>query len=1005
MTKLLKATVLVAVFAMLAGAAAPTFSQEKPSSAALPITLIPTGTAPSTWQQLYCNAAPAQRPGKCINKCQPGYHPGGPIYQPNNPTNSGKEPNCICILNGTTPPTPSLVHVHSVQTPQGTTIVDGDTPSDPLLTVGEQITLNGCNFGSTGVDGGTVGLETPSGSYFPVLPKPRGANWTDSTIKFTVPLYAGAQPDPAYPVPNVSSGALQVQGNGGNSNTVSLLVACPQPTIGSIGPTSVAPGGSIQLSGCGFGSSPGQISLAVPGTAVSTQSGAAPEAYVIQPGSGWSGDAITFQVPATVPPGNYTLNAQIPTITSTSTSYSNISDAPGIDNTITVTAPSPSSSSPQPSVQFGTINPQTQQFTPSQAGSTPFVSLWPQQPSSSSGLTSTGPWRTVQGESPAAPSLWATTNMQTSIPVQVENYQHLEGTVVQLMIWQDQTGPLTCDPNGPSDQSPDGNKGSWQPIGSAQAIPEGPPQTIQIPVSLNPGVNYLALGGGLGNLMTYHPTVTTAPCPADGGPSINPGNSPSTYPNNMIGQWVQPVIVLPVYTVTLDALPYTIIYEPPGDQSNSKVVDTITSSIQYKIGAGSKTSNSSNDVNNTCESASLSVAGLGPSYESCDQTSETTQNDFAQQWTNSQQIATTGSNTYNVGPVTSLIPDPPSSSSAYQSWGSDYANEPFWYDGFVFLMNPQYAVYNDNGAAVFRLLPNYLPTYSQPVPLALLAACAAGLPTPIGPGFPVAGNPCAIGNFILTPSEALSALGLDPFYPNGQSQDPTGGCVASATTACRILPSSSQDYGEDQNSILVSFQVGQQQTGEYDTTNTYTATATGVQKTTLGFKDDLSQTITAINGIGSSGGSSGGSSSPVSATIGISNESSNTQTTIVAVNYTVSTIASTSQTYLDTVTLADDDAASTVGGISCKAATSPCHAKLAPEPTGFTPTAYWDSMFGTLLFRDPYAPGPPAGNYTEQMKKILPGILGKMQPYLQLHAGTPIRVSPKTKTTPAAETK
>ena len=480
--------------------------------------------APATWQQLYCEASPQQPQGACINACQPGYHPGGPVYKMNDPTNGGKEPPCSCSLNGGPSVTQSLVHVHSVQTPQGTTIVDGNNVSYPQVAVGQQITLNGCNFGSSG----SIGVQDTTGNYSLSLPTPMGSNWTDTTIKMTVPMNAAAQPDPAFHIPNTSTGALEVQAASGNSQSVYMLVTCAQPTIGGIQPTSVAPGGSIQLTGCGFGSQPGQISLAVPDTLVSTQSGNTSETYVIPTGNGWSGNTITFQIPATVPVGSYAMTAQIPPTSAQGTSYTNISYAPGISNTITVTAPSASGSGLQSGTQFGIINSTTQQFTPSQVGtaysSTPFVSLWPKLPSQNNGLVSAGPQQTVQGETPAAGWLWASSNMQALIPVQVENYQG-SGISLQLEIWQDQPGPLQCDPKGPGNRSPDGNMGSWQPIGSPQNIPVGPLQTIYIPVALNPGVNYLAVRSLYG-IDTYNPIIPTSNCPANNAPFISAAGSP-----------------------------------------------------------------------------------------------------------------------------------------------------------------------------------------------------------------------------------------------------------------------------------------------------------------------------------------------------------------------------------------------------------------------------------------------------------------------------------------------
>ena len=219
------------------------------------IKLIPVPTTQQAgaggWQQTYCEAQPKtpQGPLQCINKCTAGTYPVMPTLTPQLPGQSGGEPNCRCLADGTTLPTtvaPSLVHIHSVTTQQGTTIVDGSSATNPVVTVGQQITLTGCNFGNSGI----VEEQTPNNGGFQIaLPTPTGANWSSTTVKMEVSpnIAANLYGNGSY------GGVIELQAPGGLSNQVYLNVNCPTPTISGIGPTGVQPGGSEAEGGGGRG--------------------------------------------------------------------------------------------------------------------------------------------------------------------------------------------------------------------------------------------------------------------------------------------------------------------------------------------------------------------------------------------------------------------------------------------------------------------------------------------------------------------------------------------------------------------------------------------------------------------------------------------------------------------------------------------------------------------------------------------------------------------------------
>ncbi len=952
-----------------------------------------------TWQQQYCTA-PTTPPGmqKCINKCLTGYHSDGPLYTPGSQQNPNQpEPLCKCVLNSKTPLIPatqSAVHIHSVDLGYPSyqeIIVDsgppyedttGNTvPDQPVVSAGEQIALTGCNFGQAG----TLGILNTAGdmSSFPVAPTNNTPQpWSDTQIRMTVPAALASQPWGAAGSV-VAQGLLEVEAKLGNSNEVTFLVSCPQPAVANATPASTTPGGTVQIRGCGLTGSNGRtstVTLQSTGTVISTQSGPAPESIAVTSVSSATNTGITFQVPASAPTGTYNIAVD------------------GTASTVPISVVAASSPSLGTSAAFavGSYDPQAQQFNAS--GNVFQYTFFP--------LTAV-----TTGISPPAPQVWASLNTAATVPVLVANDRNNSNAAlpVPLEVWQDQV-PVQCDPHGPADTSPDGNAGHWVEVANPPQVAAGTGETsISVPVTLNPGVNYVTLGGqtGISNYGTeaaenctgcsnqIHQAAAAFTCNTTAAPYTNANSSSSAYPNNMIGQWVQEIDVLPMYTVTLDAVPYSILYEPPGNQSTSNVNQAVTTTTLYKIGGGTKTSNSASDANETCWALSLAVAGVGPSTQNCNSQTIGSSSDFAGQWTGSTLYSLTSTSSWPIGKVTSLVPSPdPSWPGSYSAWGDTYANEPFWYDGFVFLLNPQYAVYNNAGTAEFMLTPQgNTQLTTAPVTVAFLAACAAGLKSPTGPGFPAQGNPCALGNNIsLTSQEALNALNLDPFYPGGQSTDPTQGCTGST---CRVQPvadSTSCCYQEDTlNPVGIQYTLSTQHTSETDTNVAYTATGSNVQKTTVSVAAKESGPLS----LGPSGGTLTGNANG-----SVQQTSTQTQGVGITVNYLSATILTSQQSTGVQVTLLDLDNTFPPGATASKILCQQCHAPLLPPPYApFTVDVYQDSLFGTLLFRTPGAPPAPAGVTAQaEIRKLLPTIMQQQQPFLierKVYAAPPRLMIPK----------
>jgi hypothetical protein len=822
--------------------------------------------------------------------------------------------NTKCELPAKCPSAILQVHIHSVSIGSKEYVVDGDVHPDAKVDVGQPVVLNGCNFGSSG----TIGVIDAAGKLTSLSASsvPTAQPWTDNSITLTVTPAMAIQAK-GTTTPMVYTGRIGVETEIGNSNTAPLSVVCSQPEITSVSPASTAPNGAVAIAGCGFGPTSGAVTLQSTETNISTQSGYAPETFPVQSTWSWGDKGLSFRVPASTPAGSYTI-----AVNGTSGNYN-----------IIVSPAASTSPGTQPPSTVGAYDPQTLKFTPRSADSTPFYDVISPDITASYGI------------SPVSPNVWAAFNTQTAIPVQVENIQNqvindpskFIKLAVQLQIWQ-HTPIVQCDPNGPMHGSPDGNAGQWVQLGTPQPVALGTQKTnLPYPVSLNPGVNYVALGAN----GVPPQSASGFQCPANGGPYSNSNASPSAYPNSMIGKLVQEIYVLPVSTAVLDAVPYTIIYEPPGDQSTSNVSYSVTNSTQYKVTAQTKTSNSKSDAVNTCYSAGITIQGVGPTYQDCTTLTNASESDFAGQWIGGTLYSNMSGVGWPIGKVTTLVPSPdPGWLGDFKSWGDTYANEPFWYDEFVFLLNPTYAVYNSGGTATFLLLPqNNLQMNAPPIPVAYLAACAAGLPAPTGPGFPAASNPCDLGNnVILTPQEALSALHLDPFYPGGQGIDPTGGCTG---PSCRIQPATFATpipccVPEDSTiPSEINTNLTTQTSSEVDSTSTYIATVTNVHGTTGAINAKL-------DGI------------PLSITpsAGVSQASTLTQNSSVTISYETSTILTSQQSTAVQIQLSDVD--------NAFGTCSKCHAPLVPvAPTGFSVSVYEDSFFGTLLFRDPGAPGEP----------------------------------------------
>ncbi len=161
------------------------------------------------------------------------------------------------LMPYTVPPTPNITSI---------------TPNPAAL--GTSVTITGSNFGASQVSGSTVSFNgTNAGT---------ASSWSATSITLAVP--SGA-----------TTGGVVVTVGGVASSSWSLTVQAT-PTISSISPTALTPGGQLTINGSGFGASQGAGYIAFQG------------AEYVTAVSSWSATQIIVTVPSNVIPGNLYVN-------------------------------------------------------------------------------------------------------------------------------------------------------------------------------------------------------------------------------------------------------------------------------------------------------------------------------------------------------------------------------------------------------------------------------------------------------------------------------------------------------------------------------------------------------------------------------------------------------------------------------------------------------------------------------------------------------------------------
>lgn len=407
-------------------------------------------------------------------------------------------------------------------------------------------------------------------------------------------------------------------------------------------------------------------------------------------------------------------------------------------------------------------------------------------------------------------------------------------------------------------------------------------------------------------------------------------------------------VIAPTALYQMKAIPYTIVYQPPGDQSTVSFAAATTYGTTYTLGTSTENDTSSTAEQNETTKFSESYAfGLTAGFGDTNVWDQTVKQGFGA--TNGTTGVGTGSTafsfTWQIPAAPSLTPGTGAVCATLTSCGSQispanaYAAEPFWLDTFVLLIHPQYAYWQLAAGSQNFVLYGAVPVTAD-ITVAELDACARGQMW-----FQL--NPCQVEysdsditaangqpisyagvtrTLTLTASEAAHLLALDPFYAQGQN--------ANILTS-RATPIASANYGASIGAPARPYvtnltnSASNQQTGS--TNLQYSSSVTTV------VSDDPNMT---------GGATSNGSGGAVNytTTLAYDDVTKNTNETDLKTTFSNSTAVSNQRVTTANVVLNDIDDTST----TCKT----CHNPLAHQPSV---NIYFDRVFGTFMFQDPGA--------------------------------------------------
>jgi hypothetical protein len=435
------------------------------------------------------------------------------------------------------------------------------------------------------------------------------------------------------------------------------------------------------------------------------------------------------------------------------------------------------------------------------------------------------------------------------------------------------------------------------------------------------------------------------------------------------------VVVAPAAAVQLDTLPYTILYQPPGDMSTASFTATTTYGTQFSLASSNEVDNSWGTEQSSSTQFSLNETffGVGLNLSDSDTWDQTTMETFG----------TTNSNTNNGSssaafglqqsipadntliPGSGLVCAQATSCATTTQVPLTPAQEPFWDDTFYLLVHPQFFVWVLGGQQDQWVMYGAVPTLAD-IEVGELDACVQGKSWYGLTGCQLSygdvnltgqnGQPpnwtTKSGSIFLSVEEAKNLLALDPFYAAGQ------GASLSPDRASTLPSAASVNYGGEigvpHRAVTLPFTntEASQNSAATQTSTSLSVTTVWGSTTGVGLQADifsLSSGATGDSGSSGSSGSSGGKS-PGSGTGGLTFSSGFKDTDGFAVKTSFQNSTAVSNQLVTTITVTLDDADNNpADGANC----TKCHNPLPHNPSA---AIFFDKVFGTYMFVDPDAP-------------------------------------------------
>jgi hypothetical protein len=346
----------------------------------------------------------------------------------------------------------------------------------------------------------------------------------------------------------------------------------------------------------------------------------------------------------------------------------------------------------------------------------------------------------------------------------------------------------------------DNSQGSWTRIGSVANLTLasiGSGKTTEGDISL-------PVPGGLFGETSFANTFRMAVTLRQQDPQTNIASCRSAT------QTSQPftVVISPAAMFQINAVPYTILYQPPGNMSTASFQASNTYGTQLSLG------NSNSIVNETMfeeqKSTNFSMKMsffLGANLTSSDTWDEKTTETFGNTYNGntSGSSSITFSLQQQIPADNNLVPGSGTTCAQQTSCSTTvqvpnpYEIEPFWDDTFYLLIHPQFAVWTLGAQQDLYQMYGAVAAYAD-AEVGELDACANGSSWYglNGCSFQYSddglagsnGQPIVYegtqGTLTLSATEAKNLLALDPFYSSGQ---------AAALDARRVIPMGSYTYG------------------------------------------------------------------------------------------------------------------------------------------------------------------------------------------------------------------